>query len=217
MSDSHENEHAPVSERLPRPPGLTRGKWLAALIILVSGMFVFAYANAEFFVLLCQKVGILEPNPTSLRATIGEGEPGRSLDVYFSANVEDGLPLTFTARRSFQRTRVNERTINDYSFVNLSNETIYFRPVHSLSPFRAGREDVLLLEKCFCFDEQKIGPGESYTLPVVYAFTDRLDDNTHSIQMNYTLFRSTRQAYEAFHANEEREPVSHSIPDGGDA
>lgn len=218
MHENHDHEEARVSEQLPRPVGLSRGKWLGALIFIVSGMFVFAYANAEFFVLLCQKVGILEPDSRALRGAIGEREPGRGLDVYFSANVEDGLPMTFQARRSFQRTRVNERTINDYNFVNLSNEEIYFRPVHSLSPFRAGREEVLLLEKCFCFDEQVIGPGESYTLPIVYAFTDELDDNTHSIQMNYTLFRSSKEAYDAFHAGEETEPVSHSDPgEGGES
>lgn len=181
----------------------TKSIWLGALAVLVAGMFGFAYLNAEFFIMLCQKVGLLEPDSSALRGTIADAEPGRSIDVYFSANVGDDLPMAFRPARAFQRTRLNERTINDYTFVNMSNQEIYFRPVHSVSPIRAGRENTLVLEKCFCFDEQKIGPGETYTLPVVYSFNENLDDNVHTIQMNYTLFRSTRANYEAFYARAE--------------
>jgi cytochrome c oxidase assembly protein subunit 11 len=194
------NDDVLIDERLPGARKSAKGMWLTALALLVGGMFAFAYLNAEFFIMLCQKVGILEPNPSSLRGTIADATPGRPIDVYFSANVGDGLPIAFTATRSFQKTRLNERTMNDYKFVNLSNQEIYFRPVHSVSPFRAGREEVLILEKCFCFDEQKIGPGETYILPIVYSFSDKLEDNVHVIQMNYTLFQSTREAYDAFYS-----------------
>lgn len=194
-----------INERLPSGVGRRKQLWMGGLALLVAGMFGFAYLNAEFFVMICQKIGLLDADSSSLRGTIVEGEPGRPIDVYFAANVGDNLPMAFRPARAFQKTRLNVRTINDYTFVNLSNEEIYFRPVHSVSPMRAGREGTMVLEKCFCFDEQKIGPGETYTLPIVYSFTENLDENTHTIQMNYTLFRSNRANYEAFYARAENE------------
>lgn len=202
-----EHEQDVPNERLPgkRRPGAgpVRNRYvqLAILSALVIGMFGFAYANAEFFVMICQKAGLIPEDPTSLRRTIVEDEePGRPLEVYFSANVADDLPIAFSVDNSFQRTQQGKRAINDYRFTNLSDRTIYFRPVHDVSPMQAGRDSVLELEKCFCFELQKIGPRETYSLPVVYRFSDQLEERTRVIRMNYTLFQSTAEAYEAAQA-----------------
>ena len=190
-----------VDEQIPSDRRPSKARMLAIVSVIVVGMFGFAYANAEFFVLLCQKAGILQPPASQLAGTMMEDqEEGRSLDVYFSAHVSDNLPIAFSVKNAFQRTAVNKRTINDYSFVNLSKETIYFNPVHAVSPHKAGLENVLVLEKCFCFDVQKLEPGERYSLPVQYIFTDSIDPGTYVVRMNYTLFPSTKERYDSFHA-----------------
>ncbi len=191
------NERLPGKERLPGNPMRRRYLHLAGLVVLVAGMFGFAYANAEFFIMICQRAGLLSEDPSALRKEIVEGELGRPLEVYFSANVGDNLPIAFSVENSYQRTQLGKRTINDYRFVNLSDRTIYFRPVHDVSPTQAGRDKVMELEKCFCFELQKIGPRESYSLPVVYRFTEQLDDRTRTIRMNYTLFESDKASYDA--------------------
>lgn len=190
-----------TNERLPgkvRPSGRRSNLMLAGLLLFVCGMFGFAYANAEFFVMICQRVGLIAPDAASLQtAAVTDRPAGRPLEVYFSANVANGLPIAFTVDKRFQKTNVNAPQINDYRFTNLSRETIYFRPVHDVYPTKAGLTGTLELLKCFCFDEQMIEPGQSYTLPVEYIFNETLPDNVHVIRMNYTLFPSTRQAYEA--------------------
>jgi cytochrome c oxidase assembly protein subunit 11 len=206
-----EIEPLEAHDELPAARTSRKNRHLAVLVVLVVGMFAFAYANAEFFVMVCQKIGILQPDAQNLRGEITETEGGRPIDVYFSGNVSDNLPIAFSVRESFQRTRVGARTINDYTFVNLSNRTIYFRPVHSVSPHKAGLDDTLILEKCFCFDEQKIEPGERYTLPVVYSFSNKLANTTFVIKMNYTLFPSTKEAYERSLAAPKK--PSHSEPE----
>lgn len=199
MSDTV-NEQTATNERLPGH-GPRRGRkptiYLIALTIVTVGMFGFAYANAELFVRICQDLGLLSSDPSRMRAGIVDTEGGRPLDIYFSANVADNLPIAFSVERSYQRVALGKAEMNDYHFRNLSDRTIYFRPVHDVNPVRAGGENVMLLEKCFCFTEQKLEPGQRYTLPVKYAFTDKLDERVSNIRMNYTLFPSTRQAYEA--------------------
>ena len=176
------------------------------LAFLVVGMFVVAYANAEFFVMICQRVGLLSADPQDLRGeVVGEGEPGRKLEVYFTAQVNDNLPIVMSVDNKYQKTNVNVRTINDYRFTNLSDRTIYFKPVHDVYPNRAGAPEVMLLTKCFCFDLQKIEPNQKYSLPVEYTFTDDLDPKVSTIRMSYTGFPSSKEAYDAFIAAEEAE------------
>ncbi len=179
--------------------------WLALLSVIVAGMFGFAYANAEFFTLICQKIGLYGATANQLKtdpAPDGRVE-GHPVDVYFTATVADGLPLAFSVKERFQKTRLNARTLNEYRFTNLADRTIYFRPVHDVQPTRANNVDTLELTKCFCFDLQKIDAGQSYMLPVEYTFTDVLD-GTRVLTMNYTLFPSTKADYEKSLADAEQ-------------
>jgi cytochrome c oxidase assembly protein subunit 11 len=193
------HEQIPGHDRVPSSMTNKRaGKYLVALLVLVIGMTAFAYANAEWFVMICQRAGIISTPPEDLRgvAAAPGQEPGRPLDVYFAANVNDGLPIAFTVEKRFQKAHVGETAINYYRFTNLSDRTLYFRPVHDVNPIQAGQADVMLLTKCFCFDMQKIDPHQTYSLPVDYTFTDKLEDATRTIRMNYSLFPSTKAAYD---------------------
>lgn len=195
----------PLHEALPPESPSRRGReasstrWLVVLTFLSLGMFGFAYANAQFFVMICQKVGLIAPPPTANRSEIDTTKPlGRPLEVYFSAEVNDGLPIVFTVKNRYQKVRVNERAQNDYRFVNTSNKTIYFKPVHDVSPLSAGKSETLVLEKCFCFDLQKIEPFQTYTLPVVYTFNETLEEGVSTLKMAYALFPSDKESYDAF-------------------
>jgi cytochrome c oxidase assembly protein subunit 11 len=195
---------APNSE--PLPTARRRGRAQRQLIILSLigiGMFSFAYANAEFFVMLCQKAGLLSSGPSDVRGTITETEKGRPIEVFFSAAVNDRLPVAFAVDRNVLKMQLGEKVMVNYRFTNLSKETVYFRPTHDVSPIQAGRDGVMILEKCFCFDEQKIDAGASYTLPVVFTFTDKLDEETGTIFMRYFLWKSSQEQYDAFYARKE--------------
>ena len=192
-----------VSERIPTKVRSKIRKQVLILAMIGLGMFGFAYANAEFFVLLCQKAGLLSRGPT--QGAITEVKGGRPLEVFFSANVNDNLPIDFTVEQSVKKMRLGEKAMVNYRFTNLSNETIYFRPTHDVSPLAAQRDGVLVLERCFCFDEQKIEPKASYTMPVLFTFTDKLDPATGTVFMRYFLWRSSKERYDAFYASKGKE------------
>jgi cytochrome c oxidase assembly protein subunit 11 len=187
-----------VNERLPgaKPMNPKAKRYLIGLTMLVVGMFGFAYANAEFFVMVCRKVGLLAEEPNALRAEIVEGELGAPIDVYFSATTADNLPIVFTVNTRVQKGRVGQRLINDYRFVNTSNQTVYFKPIHDVFPIRAGAPDAMILEACFCFTHQKLEPFETRTMPVIYTFTDKIGE-TQVLRMSYSLHRSDKGSYEA--------------------
>lgn len=189
-------EPAVADER--RPDHIARSgqvRFLAILLAVGVGMFAFAFANAPLFVMICQKIGLLPPALSEAKPAVDAPNPNRPLSIYFLAN-SNGMPIVFTSKDRVQDLSVGARGMNDYRFVNMTNETIYFRPVHDVSPRSAGHESIMTLEKCFCFDVQRIGPREEYVLPVVYRFGEKLEADVTQITMAYTLFPSTKEDYE---------------------
>lgn len=156
------------------------------LILLGLGifMFLFAFLNVPLFRMYCLKVGIaIAPNA---KADGESKSKDRQVTVLFTSVVAENAPILFKPRDSFQTIKVGETARNEYTFQNLSNDTIYFRPVHSVLPENAATK--LTLSKCFCFDDQVILPHQKYTLPVLYSFKSDLDPEVENITMHYTLF-----------------------------
>lgn len=157
---------------------------------VVVGMLVFAYVNVPLFRMYCQRVGIaISPNT---EAKVNLAPVDRKVTVLFTGVVADDMPIAFKADKAFEEIKLGEESKTSYHFVNLSNDTIYFRPVHSVLPEKAAAR--LSLIKCFCFDDQIILPRQSYTLPVVYSFASDLDPEVERITFHYTLFRKDLKA-----------------------
>lgn len=158
------------------------------LFLILAGlgifMFVFAFINIPLFRMYCQKVGIaIAPNS---KASPEAKSNGRKVTVLFTSVVAGNAPILFKPKESYQTIRLGETAKNEYRFVNLSNDTIYFRPIHSVLPEDAATK--LTLTKCFCFDDQVILPHQEYILPVLYSFKSDLDSEVENITMHYTLF-----------------------------
>ena len=173
------------SEPEPKQP---KKKKNLRLFLILAGlgifMFVFAFINVPLFRMYCQKVGIaISPNS---KASPETKSSGRKVTVLFTNVVANNAPILFKPKDSFQNIVLGETAKNEYRFVNLSNDTIYFRPVHSVLPEDAATK--LTLSKCFCFDDQVILPHQEYILPVLYSFKSDLDSEVENITMHYTLF-----------------------------
>jgi len=166
--------------------------WKLALIFggVVLGMLTFAYVNVPLFRMYCQKVGIaISPNREA-KADLAPVD--RKVTILFTGVVADDMPIAFRADKAFEEIKLGEQSKTSYHFVNLSDDTIYFRPVHSVLPENAATK--LTLTKCFCFDDQTILPGQSYTLPVIFSFASDLDPEVERITFHYTLFKKESKA-----------------------
>ncbi|OGC76445.1 MAG: hypothetical protein A2Z27_04505 [candidate division Zixibacteria bacterium RBG_16_50_21] len=165
--------------------------WKLGLILggVVVSMLAFAYVNVPLFRMYCQKVGIAIAPNNEAKADLQKTD--REVTVLFTGVVADDMPIVFKADKAFDEIKLGEESKTSYHFVNLSDDTIFFRPVHSVLPENAATK--LTLKKCFCFDDQTILPGQSYTLPVVYSFASDLDTSIERITFHYTLFKKDKK------------------------
>lgn len=185
------------------PSGRTGGvlhrnrKLLAILGVVVLGMFGFAFANVPLFQLVCEKLGIAQFDGSRLTPgeAVADGEPGRPIRVTWSGTVHGRLPVALRPAHPVQSTHLNELTVNDYVFTNLSDRTVYFKPIHTIQPTAASSEDMFILSECFCFEPQVLRPRETARMPVVYRLAPELPDRVAQVVVNYTLFEMTENDY----------------------
>ncbi|MBD3381031.1 MAG: hypothetical protein GF404_02420 [candidate division Zixibacteria bacterium] len=171
-------------------------KVLLILALVAVGMFIFGYANVPLFKAFCSSLGInLSPN-----AEIGEEDEeievdqSRPLKVLFTTTVNDDLPIMFESKKDKAEIFVGQQDKNIYHFVNLSDDTLYFRPVHSVFPAEASKRYTMI--ECFCFKDMTLMPKEDIEVPLVYYFKPSLSEKIGRVTMHYTLFKRTKDEVE---------------------
>ena len=163
------------------------------LLVVVLLMFTFAYANVPLFKLFCARFGIGDTGKAGLRRGMLDDLSSstgpilsRDIQVKFMGVSASGLPMRFGPTSPSVHVHPGRPVHTSYVFTNMSDDSVFFRAVHSIAPQKAAREFQLI--ECFCFEDQALGPRESRELPVYFALSPRTPADVNEIQLNYTLF-----------------------------
>jgi cytochrome c oxidase assembly protein subunit 11 len=174
---------------MQKPSSITLAIALGSVVLL---MFSFAYANVPLFKLICERFAIYDSGKASWR---GDAPPpssttgdmlDRSIQVKFMGVVGTGLPVRFGPSASLLEVHPGKPIQIEYTFTNMSDDSVYFRAVHSIYPREAAKEFQLM--QCFCFTDQTLAPREVRRLPVLFALSPRLDASVNEVILNYSLF-----------------------------
>nr|CAD1822397.1 unnamed protein product [Ananas comosus var. bracteatus] len=110
----------------------------------------------------------------------------RELVVQFNADVADGMPWKFV------RVKPGESALAFYTAENLSSTPITGVSTYNVTPMKAA----IYFNKiqCFCFEEQKLLPGEQIDMPVFFYIdpefeTDPKMDGINNLILSYTFFK----------------------------
>ena len=173
--------------------------WGLAALVLV--MFGFAYANVPLFKMFCARFGIGDAGKAARLGMAGAARPGggagllssatgaitsRDIQVKFMGVSATGLPVRFGPSVPLVHVTPGRPVHLEYTFINMSDDSVHFRAVHSIAPMKAAREFQLI--QCFCFEDQSLGPRETRVLPVYFALSPRTPVDVNEIQLSYTLF-----------------------------
>jgi cytochrome c oxidase assembly protein subunit 11 len=173
-----------------RPNNALLGAAMAFLVVL---MFTFAYANVPLFKLFCARFGLGGAGKAAVKggvlppmsSTTGPIE-SRNITVTLMGITASGLPVRFRPSVPSIVTIPGKPVHLSYVFSNMSDDSVFFRAVHSIVPQKAASEFQLI--QCFCFEDQSLGPRESRTLPVYFALSPRLPVGIEEMTLSYTLF-----------------------------
>jgi len=148
-----------------------------------------AYAAVPAYYAFCRATGFGGTTQVAARDSAIRGE--RSLTVRFDANVAPGLDWTFEPETTSMTLRTGQTATVFFRVRNRSSHETAAIAAYNVAPDISGAWFDKI--SCFCFTEQRLGPGESAELPVVFFLDPRLEraremDGIAEVTLSYTLF-----------------------------
>jgi cytochrome c oxidase assembly protein subunit 11 len=136
----------------------------AACGVFVAMMVGAAYAAVPFYNWFCRVTGFAGTTQVAASA------PGQVLDrkitVRFDANVIGGLPWKFQPEQTSIDVKIGDVFTVYYRVTNESARETVGNAVYNVAPLNVGAYFQKI--NCFCFTEQRLKPGETRDMPVVF-------------------------------------------------
>jgi cytochrome c oxidase assembly protein subunit 11 len=178
------------------PQDRRRNSATAALLVSVAaGMVGLSFASVPLYRMFCEATGF---GGTTQRAAAAPQEIADAVvTVRFDAETAPGLPWEFRPLVREVKARAGEQVEIFYRAVNRSAEPVIGAATYNVTPAKSG----VYFDKlqCFCFNEQRLEPGESRDMGVVFFVDpDLLKDpgtrDVRTITLSYTMFRKAEAA-----------------------
>ena len=161
----------------------------AACAVVVVAMTGMAFAAVPLYNWFCRTTGFAGTTQVALAGPSTMLD--RKIEVRFDANVTGGLPWRFESEATAITVRIGEVVTVNYTVTNESARETSGQASYNVWPPTAG----VYFSKinCFCFTEQRLKPGETREMPVVFFVDPELakdaeHDGLATITLSYTMY-----------------------------
>jgi cytochrome c oxidase assembly protein subunit 11 len=158
--------------------------------VFVAAMVGMSYAAVPLYDWFCRATGFGGRTQVATAAP-QQGTLGRTITVRFDANVAGGLPWRFVPEQNSIDVRIGEVFTVNYIATNLAARETVGQAAYNVAPATTGIHFQKI--NCFCFTEQRLGPGEKREMPVVFYIDPALanDPELHdlnTITLSYSFY-----------------------------
>ncbi|KAI8075081.1 cytochrome c oxidase assembly protein CtaG/Cox11-domain-containing protein [Gongronella butleri] len=166
---------------------------------LLFGMLGLSYAAVPLYRLFCASTGYNGTVTTDRSKFAPERlvplapSEARRIRITFESNTADALPWSFKPELRELYVVPGETALTFYKAKSKAKTDVVGVATYNVTPWRAGAYFNKI--QCFCFEEQRLSPGEDVDMPVFFFIDpDFLDDpymkDVTTITLGYTLFNS---------------------------
>jgi cytochrome c oxidase assembly protein subunit 11 len=148
--------------------------------VFVAAMVGMSYAAVPLYDWFCRATGF--GGRTQVATAAPHGLVGRSITVRFDANVAGGLPWRFVPEHNSIEVRLGEVVTVNYVATNLAARETLGQAAYNVAPATTGIHFQKI--NCFCFTEQRLGPGEKREMPVVFYIDPALAQDAELTDLN---------------------------------
>jgi cytochrome c oxidase assembly protein subunit 11 len=157
---------------------------LATLGVIYSPTLYSLFCAATGYGGTVRRAAVTAPAP--------EKVAGETFKISFDGNVADGLNWEFRPEQTDVSVEVGEPTTIYYYAKNLSDKPVVAHAVFNVSPFQVA--PYFFKIECFCFTDEKLGPGESARMPVVFYLDKQLLQDKEALALrratlSYTFYK----------------------------
>ena len=157
-----------------------------AFVALMVGM---SYAAVPLYSWFCRATGF--GGTTQVASAAPAGVLDRTITVRFDANVGPGLPWKFSPEVNSVDLKIGEVATVLYKITNESARPTVGQAAYNVTPPTTGAYFTKI--NCFCFTEQRLKPGETREITVVFYVDPALakdsdQDDLNTITLSYTFY-----------------------------
>jgi len=171
---------------------------MLAIVFFTIGL---SYASVPLYRIFCQATGFGGTVKTHKNGDDGYDLPedpkslpgNRPLKITFNSDVSGDLNWSFKPVQKSISVMVGQTALAFFEATNHSTEPVIGVATYNVTPMQAG----VYFNKiqCFCFDEQRLLPGETVDMPVFFYIDpefleDRRMKKVESMTLSYTFFHS---------------------------
>jgi cytochrome c oxidase assembly protein subunit 11 len=162
---------------------------LIGVIALMTGLVAYSPTLYRWF---CAATGLAGTTQRALSAPSAQGADSGEITVFFDSNVDPRLDWDFRPDQPSVKVKIGVPTEVAFTAHNRSNETVVGQAVYNVTPFQVA--PFFYKIQCFCFTSEKLAPGETADMPVVfYIDKDYSKDPDASrykeLTLSYTFYR----------------------------
>jgi len=167
---------------------------LLSCLVGVSGMLGLTFWSAELYDLFCRVTGF--GGTTQVAEYAPDEVLERTMKTQFDSNVAPGVPITFRPLQRSQTARIGEPSLAFYEVTNTSKNPVTIVASYNVAPAKMGAYFAKV--QCFCFEDQRLEPGQTMRMPVAYFVTpavadDPNNDEVKTVTLSYTFYMSKNQ------------------------
>jgi cytochrome c oxidase assembly protein subunit 11 len=179
-----------MSPETPKQPLQRRDLAVAAACSLFAATMVgAAYAAVPLYNWFCRATGF--QGTTQVAAAAPASILDRKIKIRFDANVTGSLPWRFTPDQTQVEARIGEVVTVGYTVVSEAARETVGEASYNVTPPTVGAYFSKI--NCFCFTEQRLKPGETRDMTVVFFVDpalakDHEQDGLDTITLSYTMY-----------------------------
>ena len=182
---------APHDHKKPLRRDMLIAAGCGAFVALMVGA---AYASVPFYNWFCRTTGFGGTTQVAERAP--DHVLDRTLTIRFDSNVAPGLPWKFQPEQNEIKVRIGDVATVHYKVINEAARETAGVASYNVAPPQVGSYFSKI--NCFCFTEQRMQPGETRDMAVVFYVDpeiakDRDQDGLNTITLSYTFHRMREQ------------------------
>lgn len=170
---------------------------VAPLLAAIGVMVTLVSYSPTLYRLFCNATGFAG---TVRRADAGVAksvvaDSNHTITVHFDSNVAPGLDWSFEPMQREVTVKLGVPTQIFYTATNHSDKPVVARAVYNITPYQVA--PFFYKIQCFCFTNEKLAPGETAKMPVLFyidkaAATDPDARMMSAVTLSYTFYDQSR-------------------------
>lgn len=188
QGDAHQDSQEAESAR----QNADNARFLKYIIGFIVAMFLVGWGSIPLYRIVCKS---LDPGGSSWQNGSTDSYKGvtvdesRTIEVRFTANVQNNLPWTFGPETPSVDVHPGQKKLVKFTSTNLNqNRSIMGKAVYDINPPEAGQYFKKI--ECFCFTQQTLDPGQTREMPLYFWFDPDVPESIDRVTLAYTFFNA---------------------------